>query len=443
MTRSVEKLRHDALQRLLAIARELSASADLEQILTVIIDAMRDLLDAERATVFEYDAGAGELFSTVSHGLSGGDDAPGEIRFPVSAGLAGEAARTREIINVPDAHEDPRFNAAVDRKTGYRTRSLLTIPLEGYARDLIGVAQVLNKRGGGAFTAYDEEIATALAAQAAVAMKRGRLIEDRLVREKLERDLQLAREIQQSSFPRNLPELDHFEVVAWTEPAEQTGGDAYDVVSFETDCAETLGAPTGEAHPRRAILLLADATGHGVGPALSVTQVRSMLRMAVRMNAGLREIAIHMNRQLCHDLPPGRFITTWLGELDTDRRTLTSFSAGQGPLLHYRAVHGTFVEVEVDTVPLGILDDLEVEISSVTTLEPGDVFAIISDGIFEALNYRSEQFGADRVREAIAAAAAGSAAGIMTAVRQSVDDFCAGRPADDDRTMIIVKGRTD
>lgn len=441
MSQPVEQLRQDALQRLLTIARELSASADLDQILRVIIDAMRDLLSADRATVFEYDADADELFSTVSHGLNGGADTTGEIRFPLSAGLAGEAGRTRNMINVPDAHDDPRFNPEIDRQTGYRTRSLLTIPLEGYAGDLIGVAQVLNKSSG-PFTAYDEEIAAALAAQAAVAMKRGRLIEDRLVREKLERDLKLAREIQQSSFPSELPKLDRFDIEAWSEPAEQTGGDTYDVVSFETDCAETLTAPSQD-HAARAVLLLADATGHGVGPAISVTQVRSMLRMAVRLNAGLDDIAAHMNRQLCHDLPPGRFITTWLGELDSRQSTLTSFSAGQGPLLHYHAATGTFTEIEVDAVPLGILPDMPVEISTVCTLEPGDVFSVISDGIFEALDPASKQFGTDRVMSVIHGSAEGPAGGILAALREAVDGFCSGRPADDDRTVIIVKRRPD
>lgn len=437
MSQPVEQLRQDALQRLLTIARELSASADLDQILLVIIDAMRDLLSADRATVFEYDPDTDELFSTVSHGLSGGADAAGEIRFPLSAGLAGEAGRTRRMINVPDAHEDARFNPEIDRQTGYRTRSLLTIPLEGYAGDLIGVAQVLNKSDG-PFTAYDEEIAAALAAQAAVAMKRGRLIEDRLVREKLERDLKLAREIQQSSFPSELPRLERFDIEAWSEPAEQTGGDTYDVVSFETDGAETGADPAD-----RAVLLLADATGHGVGPAISVTQVRSMLRMAVRLNARLGDIAAHMNRQLCHDLPPGRFITTWLGELDSRRSTLTSFSAGQGPILHYHAATGAFTEVEVDAVPLGILADMPVEVSNVCALEPGDVFAVISDGIFEALDPASRQFGTERVMSVIGRSADESAAGILTALRDAVDDFCSGRPADDDRTVIIMRRQPD
>jgi len=436
-------LHHDTLHRVLAVARELNASADIKQVLSVIIDAMRDLLDAERATVFEYDAAADQLFTTVAHGLACDpqEEHPQlrEIRMPSTKGLAGEAAHSRKIINVPDAHADPRFNPDVDKKTGFRTRSLLTIPLIGFDSELVGVAQVLNKRVG-PFTNDDERIAVALASHAAVALKRGRLIEDRVVREKLERDLELARRIQQSSFPSALPTLKGFEIDAWSEPAEETGGDTYDVIGFPSECAETLITPE-TVRAERAILLMADATGHGVGPALSVTQVRSMLRMAVRMDADLEQIALHMNQQLCHDLPGGRFITAWLGELDAQWATLTSFSAGQAPLLRYVAAEDRFEILNADTMPFGVEQQLVIGIEHQFSMNPGDVFAAISDGIFEATNPRGEEFGIERTQETIRADPDSSAADIGRALRRAVDQFTEQMPATDDRTVIIVKCR--
>ena len=127
--RAAGESKREVLERVLAVARQLSASADLVEILGVIIDAMRDLLEADRATVFEYDPATHELFSTVAHGLAGDHGDEGEIRFSADRGLAGDSARNRTIINIPDAHADERFNADIDRQTGYRTRSLLTIPL--------------------------------------------------------------------------------------------------------------------------------------------------------------------------------------------------------------------------------------------------------------------------------------------------------------------------
>jgi phosphoserine phosphatase len=422
-------LKQDILGRILAVARHLSASADLKDILSVIIDAMRDTLDAERATVFEFDPKTNELFTTVAHGVAGeGAAAVREIRIPITAGLAGECATKRQIINVPDAYADRRFNQSVDKQTGFRTRSILTIPLVGHDGELVGVAQVLNKHGG-PFSTDDEDIAEALAAQAAVAMRRGRLIEDRLVKEKLERDLELARRIQQSSFPESLPSIDGYDIAAWNRPADETGGDVYDVIRDETD--------------GRVVLLMADATGHGIGPALSVTQLRSMLRMAVRLGAAVQRIADHANQQLCHDLPSGRFITAWVGVLDAAGHALISYSAGQAPLLRYRSRDDSFEEMDADTVPFGVTTMIDPAEPVTIDLEPGDLFAVISDGFFEARrNDAAELFGSARVQACLRANRARCAEDILAALRAEVNDFTQGRPPDDDQTAILIKRTT-
>lgn len=172
------ELRDDVVRRMLEVARHLSGSANLRQILSVIISAMRDTLSAERATVFEYDEARQQLVSTVAHGLDPAavspapdgsrDDLTGvaEIRIPADSGLAGQCAQLRSIINVPDAYDDDRFDQSTDKRTGYRTRSLLTVPLLDDDQTLIGVTQVLNKRGG-PFDDRDEEIALGLASLAA------------------------------------------------------------------------------------------------------------------------------------------------------------------------------------------------------------------------------------------------------------------------------------
>ncbi len=448
MTGSKQRQRDHVLGRLLEVAKGLSASASLTEILSVIINAMRDVLESERATVFEYDPGTDELFSTVAHGLdavgaargrtgagqtarAAGEEmpVPNEIRIRADEGLAGQCARLRQLINVPDAYSDPRFNQTIDQKTGFRTRSILSVPLMTEAAELIGVAQVLNKRAG-AFDADDERLAEALASLAAVAMRRGRLVEDRLVRQKLELDLQVARRIQQSTFPRQLPRLAGYELTAWSEPAEATGGDAYDVVPFT------------ERGQRGAMLLLADATGHGLGPALSVTQARAMLRMGIRLaargGAGLTRMAQHMNQQLCEDLPSGRFITAWLGELVEGDHRLTSLSAGQAPLLHFHARDRVFDVVWADTAPFGVSRDLELAARSIA-LDTGDIFAVLSDGILEAPDEAGRLFDVDQAQQLIAANRTASAEVIGQVLRDAVAAFTGGRSAKDDRTAIILK----
>lgn len=254
---------------------------------------------------------------------------------------------------------------------------------------------------------------------------------------KLERDLQLARTIQQDTLPERLPALPGFEIEAWNEAADATGGDTYDAIGYEH--------PPGALAPRltdtgdRAVLLLADATGHGIGPALSVTQVRAMLRMAVRAGADVATIVRHMNAQLCGDLSDGRFIGAWLGDLDARAGTLTSFSCGQGPLLHYRARERACRVVEPDAPPLGVVEDLEVAPREPLRLEPGDVFLALSDGVVEAANPQGERFGTARVADLVAQHRDVPASALLAALRDAIAAFTGPRPARDDRTALVVR----
>lgn len=255
---------------------------------------------------------------------------------------------------------------------------------------------------------------------------------------KMERDLQLAREIQQRSLPERLPALPGFAIAAWGEPADATGGDSYDVVGYRSSpCGDERTLELDDAD--HALLLMADAAGHGIGPAISVTQVRAMLRMAARSGEALARIVRHLNEQLAEDLPPGRFVTAWLGDLDAREHTLTSFSAGQAPLLHYQASRGVTEERPADAPPLGVLDALDVSIPPPLSLRRGDVFAVISDGVFEATDADGREFGAQRVGQLIARHAAAGPEGILAALRTALADFTCGLPARDDRTALLIQ----
>ncbi|MFG0250970.1 MAG: SpoIIE family protein phosphatase, partial [Phycisphaeraceae bacterium JB051] len=137
---------------------------------------------------------------------------------------------------------------------------------------------------------------------------------------KLERDMQLARQIQQKTFPARLPAVNGFEIDAWSQPADETGGDTYDIIGLKVRDDQLVIC---EDQPEKILFLLADATGHGIGPALSVTQLRAMLRMTVWSNVLDINTIQHINDQMIRDLPEGRFVTAWLGSLDTttDRKS--------------------------------------------------------------------------------------------------------------------------
>ena len=181
-----------ALEHLLEVARQLGATVELDPLLEAIATAATTVLDCERATVFLYDTGTEELYSRVATGIE--DSAMKEIRFPVSRGIAGEVARTGSVITLADAYADPRFNPEFDRQSGFRTRNMLAFPLRGYDSTTVGVLQVLNKRSG-QFDGHDEKLVRFLGAQAGVAVQRQMLLQEYAHKQRIQRDLNIARDI--------------------------------------------------------------------------------------------------------------------------------------------------------------------------------------------------------------------------------------------------------
>lgn len=244
---------------------------------------------------------------------------------------------------------------------------------------------------------------------------------------KLERDLQIARQIQQATWPREVPELHGLEIAVSAHPAEETGGDGYDLVPVP-------GEPAG-----RLFLFLADATGHGIGPALSVTQLRSMLRMAIRSGHGLEELVAPVNAQLKSDLPGNRFITAWFGQLDADGRGLESLAAGQAPLLHYHAAEARLEVLKADLPPLGMFPVLPPKGPRRVELAPGDLWVVLSDGFYEAEDPAGEQLGVERIGEVLRRCCDRPAGEILAEIRALLERFTQGAPASDDQTAILLR----
>ena len=179
-------LSQKALEQILDVTRKLAAPFDLPTILEQVVDAAREIIEADRGTVFLYDPENREFILTVATAMK-------PIRFPANRGIVGYCAQTLEIINVPDCYADPRFDPSFDKKSGYRTRCSLTLPLIDYEDDsFVGVLQIINKLDG-VFSDEDERVAAALAAQCAVALQRVRLTQKMLLSEKLDREISVAR----------------------------------------------------------------------------------------------------------------------------------------------------------------------------------------------------------------------------------------------------------
>lgn len=407
-----------ALEKILEVTRQLAAPFRLGRMLTRVVDAGREVLDADRGTVFLYDAETEELYSRVATGAA-------PIRFPVTKGIAGECARTREIINVPDCYSDPRFNPEMDRKFGYKTRCSLSVPLMGLDDSLVGVLQLLNKKDG-VFDEQDERVAEALAAQCAVALERMQMVEQRVVQEKMERELALARDIQIGMLPRSMPELDAYEVSGMSRPADETGGDTFDMVPVKG------GGLT---------MLLGDATGHGIGPALSVTQVRSMLRIAVRIGADLDDTFRHINDQLTEDLADNLFVTAFLGQLDAVKHVVRYHAAGQAPILLYRAADKRVEWLDSTTMPMGFMEILRDPKSESVDLQPGDILGLMTDGVFECEDPAEEQYGQERVAALIGELHDRPVSEIVERLLADVDVHADGGDQADDITILLLRRR--
>lgn len=406
----------EELWKILNVTKQLCAAGDLDAMLERVINLARDVLDAERGTVFLYDISTDSLVSRVATGNK-------EIRVPQGVGIVGECATTQKIVNVPDCYTDKRFNQEIDKATGYRSRCLIAIPLIGVNGELVGVLQVLNKRDG-VFHFGDCAVASVLASQCAVALQRTRWLQDYVTQQKRDHDLSVAREIQQDVFPKEMPVVNGYEIAAWNRPADETGGDVYDAVSLDES---------------RSLLLLGDATGHGIGPALSVTQMRSMIRMALRFDASLEDIVTHLNNQLTADLSTSRFITAIVGILDGNTHKFEYHAPGQGPLLFFHHKEQTHETLSASAVPLGILVNAPLTPPDPFVFKNGDFLAVMSDGFFEYPNADGELFGEDRVVNYLMEHQEDTAEAMISGLVEVISGFAGPSLQNDDMTIFILK----
>jgi phosphoserine phosphatase len=403
------------LHAILAVTRALAAPFDLTTMLSEVVNAAKQVLRAERGSVWLYEPEADELVLEVATGIA-------PVRVPAGAGMVGACAHTRDIINVPDCYADPRFNPEVDKRTGYRTRCMLTLPLVDHKDALVGVMQVLNKIGG-VFDADDEALATALAAQCAVALQRVRMTAALIEGERMRQELEMARAVQMSTLPAAMPEPPGYDVFGLSRPADQTGGDTFDLAMFDQGLLAVLG----------------DATGHGIAPALSVTQMQAMLRMAFRLGADLETAFTQVNNQLADTLPADRFITAFIGLLDTSTHRVRFHSGGQGPILHFGAASGTCARYRPTSFPLGAMRVSRLRPTVVLEMAPGDILALLSDGIYEYHDPDNEQFGETRVEQILQTHHGKTMAELSAILLESVQTFARGAPQADDMTLVLVK----
>jgi len=245
---------------------------------------------------------------------------------------------------------------------------------------------------------------------------------------RLERELQIAHQIQKGLLPQRPPTLPGFELAGCSRPAAQTGGDFYDFVPL----------PDG-----RLAVAIADVTGHGLGPALVAAEVRALFRALIGRGEPLGRVVGAMHQLLAADLPAERLVTACFAVIDATAGQLEYLSAGHGPLLICRAADGALEELPAQSLPFGFLDEPPAVPAGRVALGPGDVFVLITDGFFEAADATGRPFGVAALGEVIRQHRQRSADRLVASLERALAEFLGKGTAQDDLTAVVVKRAAD
>ncbi len=339
-------------------------------------------------------------------------------------GLLGEIADFGGPVLVADAERDPRI-PRYDADF-LRVRSLLAVPMR-FRHRIMGTLTVVNRVDNRPFTESDMNLLQALADQASVSAHYSILHQDLDAKKRMDRDLSVARRIQQMLLPRRIPSAPGLEVAAFNVPALEIGGDYYDVVKVDD-------ARVGVA--------IADVSGKGIGGALLMSVYRSVLRATAPGCDSPARTLREINRVLRDDLYEDMFVTALYGVYDPRTRELRMARAGHDPAIVRSAAAGApMARIESDGVAIGLADpaDFDAAITeTAVTLQPGDLIALYTDGITEAQNAQGEEWGLERLLEALRAAPVGAEAA-LNHVRERLMAFVGDSPPYDDMTMIMLQ----
>lgn len=409
------EISRESLVSILEIMHRLAAPEAMPELLREVIEVGKVAIVAETGVLWLLDKDTQQLVMVVPS-----NDPP--ARMNLGDSWAGKCAVDHVISNIPECREDELFQSYPVHIPDGETRSLLNVPILGQEDSLLGVMQWLGAETG-QFDKHDEWVGPALAAQAAVAIQHAYMTDEILANAILSQEVAVARDIQMSTLPDCMPEVPGYDLHGHFQPTDHTGGDLYDLVVLDG----------------RLFMLLGDATGHGFGPALSATQMQAMLRVSFRLGADLDHAYMHVNNQLAEDLPDDRFITAFMGFLDPQTHRVNYHSGGQGPIMHFRAASETCDWYEPTNFPVGIMEIDDKQESANLDLEPGDILALISDGVYEYNNTAGEEFGEQRVAEVFQSHHRLPMSELTDRLIKAVKKFGGAAPQEDDITLVLVR----
>ena len=407
------------------ISREITSILDLDDLLERIGQLLKRVIDFQMFTILLWN----DRSEQFEHRFSSryGERVNRVRTVALGEGIIGHAAEQRTPVLVPDVRRDPRYVAE-----NPETRSELAVPLI-YKGKVIGIIDLEHTR----VQYYNEDhqrTLTTLAAQVAISIANARLYQ-RIHEEeqRMERDLEMAREVQLRLLPASAPLPEHAEIAARFQPARSIGGDLYDFLDYG---------------PSRIAIAVGDVSGKAAPAALYAALVSGILRSLAPQHLSPAALLQALNDQLQERKLDSQYVTMLIGLWDDSSRKLTIANAGSvQPLLatatHADLTHGIEVStIKVEGFPLGLFPDVSYEELTLST-NPGDLVVFFSDGIVDAENSRGDMYGSDRLCTLLQRhpTATGSAEDAVGAILEAVSTFQSGTAHFDDETLVVLRVR--
>ncbi len=397
---------------LLRYAGPVGLQHDPAEFVALIAGLMRDITGGDRASIWLRDEAS--LYTRVAHGA-------GEIRVPLASGLVGACVASGEPVLVNDARNDPRFDASVDRSTGYVTRSLLTVPMRTSSGEVIGACQILNKPGG--FQEEDIGLALFAASYSATAFETQGLRRQAESARRLARDLEIARAVQQRLLPANPPDFPGLEAAGACHPALDVGGDFYNFIR----------RPDG-----RFAIVMGDIAGKGVAASLLMASLHASLNaLLTRDKLPLATLVAALNAHFREHAEPPHYSTLFLAEFDPDDGLLRYVNAGHlAPLL--ASAGAPLAALDGGGPPVGLLPRMVYRETAVE-FPPGATLFAFTDGLPESIDTAGEEWGDERLAASLRENAPLGPRKVVEAMLAEAHSFAAGAPQHDDMTALAVR----
>lgn len=410
--------RTDLMGLISKVGVALLSSSGLDETLDQVASLVFEAVPAERVIVMLRDEGA-DVAMQIKVARVRGQDAPiDEVR--ISRAVMNEVLDNGKSVLTSDAQHDPRFASQTMVLQGIR--SVLAVPLAVDERHVFGLIYADSPTSAVTFSTEHLDILTTLASVASIRVENASLLEARLERERMERELELATEIQQRFQPDGPPTVPGYDFQGISFSCYEIGGDYYDFI---------------ERHDGKLMVALGDVSGKGTAAALLMSSLHAAIHGQTAAKTPLLQTVTSVNEYLAENTPANRFVTLFIAELDPVTGELTFINAGHNPPLIGRA-NGSIERLESGGLPLGLMAFAEYEVGKVT-LAPGDVLFVYSDGVSEANNINEDEFGMDRLVQVISANVGRSASGMRDKVEAALSAFTGSAPQNDDVTMLIVK----